>query len=87
MIHKVPLADVSETFWDTWLESYKLDPVFLLHSTWTGMAGLNRDSSWVCSTWKKRKDCKLCPDKFRLELLRDVDMLLMFEKGIWCGIT
>ena len=36
---------------------------------------------------KKRKESKVCPDEFRLELLTDIDMLLMFEKGIRGGIT
>ena len=36
---------------------------------------------------KKHKDCKVCPDEFRLELLTDIDMLLMFEKSIGGGIT
>ena len=33
------------------------------------------------------KDCELCLDKFRPELLRDTDMLLMFGKGTRGGIT
>ena len=36
---------------------------------------------------KSIKDCKLCLDKFKLELLRDIDMLMMFEKGIQGGKT
>ena len=36
---------------------------------------------------KRRKDCELCLDEFRLELLTDIDMLLMVEKGIRGGIT
>lgn len=30
----------------------------------------------------KRKGCKLCPVKFKLELLIDIHMFLMFEKSI-----
>ena len=32
--------------------------------------------------FKKCRDCDKCPNKFRLELLTDIDMLLMFEKSI-----
>ena len=40
-----------------------------------------------CEHEKGRKDCELCPDEFRLELLMDLYMLLMFERGIRGGIT
>ena len=35
----------------------------------------------------KRKDCDKCPNEFALELITDIDMFLMFEKGIRGGIT
>ena len=35
----------------------------------------------------KRKGCKLCPVKFKLELLIDLHMFLMFEKSIQVGIS
>ena len=35
----------------------------------------------------KRKGCKLCPVKFKLELLIDIHMFLMFEKSIKVGIS
>ena len=31
--------------------------------------------------------CELCLDEFKRELLRDIDMLFMLEKGIRDGIT
>lgn len=35
----------------------------------------------------KCKDCKLCLVKFKLELLTDIHIFQMFEKGIQVGIT
>ena len=35
----------------------------------------------------KRKGCKLCPVKFKLELLIDIHMFLMFENRIQVGIS
>ena len=43
------------------------------------MAGLIKE--------ERPKECKLCPDDFRLQLLTDIDMLLLAEKGIQDGIT
>ena len=40
-----------------------------------------------CEHEKGRKVSELCPDEFRLELLTDIEMLLMSEKGIRGGIT
>ena len=40
-----------------------------------------------CEHEKRHKGCELCPSEFRLELLTNIDMLLMFEKGIWGRIT
>ena len=36
---------------------------------------------------ERRREFKVCPGEFRLELLTDIDMLLMVEKGIRGGIT
>ena len=63
------LADVFETFRDTGLKHYGLDPAHFY--TAPGLA------------WK----AALKHTRIQLELLRDVDMLLMVEKGIRGGIT
>ena len=48
---------------------------------------LLKTAAECCQHEEMRKDCELCPDEFRLELLTDLDMLLMVEKGIGGGIT
>ena len=48
---------------------------------------LLKTAAEYCEHEKRRKECKLCPDDFRLGLLTDIDMLLMFEKGIRGGIN
>ena len=63
------LADVFETFRETCLKHYRLDPAHFY--TAPGLA------------WK----AALKHTGIQLELLRDVDMLLMFEQGIRGGIT
>ena len=41
----------------------------------------------IASKYWQHKDCELCLDEFRFELLRDIDILLMLEKHISGGIT
>ena len=81
------LADVFETFWNTCLKNYRLDSAHFY--TAPGLAGqaLLKTAAQCCQHEKRRKDCELCLDKFRLELLTDIDILLMVEKGIQGGIT
>ena len=81
------LADVLETFWNTCLKSYKSDPVHFYTAPGLAWQALLKTTGEYCEHEKKRKDCELCTDKFRLGLLTDTDMLLMVEKGIQGGIT
>ena len=68
------LVDVFETCRNTWLKNYKLDPAHFY--TAPGLA-------WQALLKTASEYCEACPDEFRLELLTDIEMLLMVEKGIW----
>ena len=81
------LADVFETFQDTCLKNYKLDPAHFYTAPGLAWQTLLRTAAESCEHKKRHKECEVCPDKFRLELLTDIDMLLMVEKGIRGGIT
>ena len=89
------LADVFKTFWNTCLKYCKLDSAHFYVAPGLARQVLLKIASANCLHDRlaaqheqvKRKDCELCPDKFRLELLRDTGMLLLFEKGFWGGIT
>ena len=80
-------VDVFETFWNTCLKNYKLDPAHFYTAPGLAWQALLKTAAECCEHEKRRKDCELCPDEFRLKLLTDIDMLLMFEKGIRSGIT
>ena len=64
------LADVFENFRNKCIEIYQLDPAHFLSSP---------GSAWQACLKKKKIEVKL-------ELLTNVDMLLMVEKGIRGGI-
>ena len=81
------LADVFEAFRNTCLKNYKLDPAHFYTTPGLVWQTLLKMAAEYCEHKKRRKDCELCPNEFRLELLTDIDMLLMFEKGIWGRIT
>ena len=81
------LADVFETFRNTCLEHYKLDVAHFYTAPGLAWQALLKTASEYCEHEAKRKDCEICLDEFRLELLTDIDMILMLEKGIRGGIT
>ena len=68
------LADVFETFRNTCLKNYKLDPAHFYTSPGLAWEALLKTAAGYC---EHEKDCELCPDEFRIELLTDLDMLLM----------
>ena len=83
----LPLADVFETFRDTCLKNYGLEPADFYTAPDLAWQALLKTATKYCEHEKRCKDCELCPDEFRHGLLTDLDMLLMFEKRIGGGIT
>ena len=81
------LADVFETFRYTCLKNYKLDPAHFYTAPGLAWQALLKTADEYCKHEKRRKECEVCPDEFTLELLTDIDMLLMVEKGIRGGVT
>ena len=81
------LADVFEEFRNTCLKNYKLDPAHFCTAPRLAWQALLKTAAEYCEHEKRRKDCELCPNEFRLGLLTDIDMLLMVEKGIRGEIT
>ena len=75
------LADVFETFRNTYFKNYELDSAHFYTTPGLALTAAN------CEHEERRKDCKICPDEFRLELLTDIDVLLIVEKDILDGIT
>ena len=64
----------------------KLDPAHFYTAPGLTQQALLKTGSEYCKHDVKRKDCASCVDEFRLELLTDIDMLVMFEKDIQRGI-
>ena len=81
------LADVFETFRNTCLKNYKLVQAHSHTATGLAWQALLKTAAEYCGHEKRLKECEVCPDEFRLELLTDIYMLLMVEKGIRGGIT
>ena len=81
------LADIFETFRNTYLKNYKLNLAQFYTAPGLAWQALLKTAAEYCEHEKKGKDCDLCSDEFRRELLTDIIMLLMVEKGIRDGIT
>ena len=86
-INVLLLADVFEIFRKTHLENYKLDPAHFYTTPGLAWQAPLKTAAEYCEYEKRCKECEVCPKKFRLELLTDIDMLLMVEKGIRARIT
>ena len=76
-------ADVFEIFRNKCLEYYKLDPAHFYIKSGLARQTLLKITSEYWEYEARDKDCALYLDELKLELLRDVEMLLAFEKDIW----
>ena len=81
------LADLFETFRDSYLQNCKLDPAHFHTAPGLAWQALLRTAAEYCGHEKKHNECELCPDEFKLELLTNLDMLLVVEKDIRGGVT
>ena len=63
------------------LKNYKLDPAHFYTAPGLAWQALLKTASQYYEHERRRKDCEVCLDEFRLELLTDIDLLLMVEKG------
>ena len=67
------LADVFEIFqdmWDTCIEHYMLDPAHFYRGSGLAWQALLKTAAEYCEHEKRCKDCELCSEEFRLELLK-----------------
>ena len=81
------LTDLFKKFWNTCLKICKLDSAHFYTAPGLAWQALLKTAAEYCGHEKRRKECEVCPDEFRLEMLTDIDMLLMVQKGIRGGIT
>ena len=81
------LVNVLEIFCNTYLKNFKLAPAHFYTSPGLAKQALLKTYSEYFEHEIKRKDCELYLDKFKLELLTDIVVFLLFEKGIQSGIT
>ena len=76
------LADVFETFRNKCFKNYGLDLAHFYIVPELAWQALLKTATEYYKHEKRRKECELCLDEFRFELLTDINMLLMFEKGM-----
>ena len=81
------LPNVFEAFQNACLKYYKLDPTYLYTAPELAQQALLKTTFEYRKHEAKHNDCDLYQNRFRLELLRNIDMLLIFEKSIRGRIT